>query len=169
MIGSRWWSSSEGTGRHSVDRPKSDFEEFFACLTARAVRFVVVGGHALAYHGRPRYTKDLDVFVEPSPENAARLLAAVEDFGFSSLDLKAADVDRPGMVVQLGIAPNRIDLLTTIDGVSFDQAWNGHVVGRFGTESVPFLGRQELLANKRAVGRLQDLADIEVLESDEPS
>jgi hypothetical protein len=138
-------------------------------LTARNVRYVVVGGHALAYHGRPRYTKDLDVFVEPSPENAARLLAALEDFGFSGLDLKAADVDRPGMVVQLGIAPNRIDLLTTIDGVSFDQAWNGRVVGRFGTESVPFLGRRELLANKRAVGRLQDLADIEVLESDEPS
>jgi len=152
-----------------VDRPKSDFEEFFACLTARGVRFVVVGGHALAYHGRPRYTKDLDVFVEPSAENAGRLLLGLADFGFGSLDLKAADVDRPGMVVQLGIAPNRIDLLTTIDGVSFDQAWNGRVVGRFGTESVPFLGRRELLANKRAVGRLQDLADIEVLESEEPS
>jgi len=138
-------------------------------LTARGVRFVVVGGHALAYHGRPRYTKDLDVFVEPSAENAGRLLLGLADFGFGSLDLKAADVDRPGMVVQLGIAPNRIDLLTTIDGVSFDQAWNGRVVGRFGTESVPFLGRRELLANKRAVGRLQDLADIEVLESEEPS
>ena len=101
-----------------MDRPKSDFEELFACLTARNVRFVVVGGHALAYHGRPRYTKDLDVFVEPPPENAARLLLALEDFGFGSLDLKAADFDRPGKVVQLGIAPNRIDLLTTIDGVS---------------------------------------------------
>lgn len=152
-----------------MDRPKSDFEELFACLTARNVRFVVVGGHALAYHGRPRYTKDLDVFVEPSPENAAHLLLALEDFGFGTLDLKAADFDRPGMVVQLGIAPNRIDLLTTIDGVSFDQAWNGRVVGRFGTESVPFLGRRELLTNKRAVGRLQDLADIEALGSDEPS
>ena len=151
-----------------MDRPKSDFEELFACLTARHVRFVVVGGHALAYHGRPRYTKDLDVFVEPTPENAARLLLALADFGFSSLELKAADFDRPGMVVQLGIAPNRIDLLTAIDGVSFDQAWQGRVAGRFGTESVPFLGRRELLANKRAVGRLQDLADIEALESDEP-
>ena len=152
-----------------MDRLKSDFEELFACLTARNVRFVVVGGHALAYHGRPRYTKDLDVFVEPSPENAARLLLALEDFGCGSLDLKAADFDRPGVVVQLGIAPNRIDLLTTIDGVSFDQAWNGRVVGRFGTESVPFLGRRELLANKRAGGRLQDLADIEALGPDDPS
>jgi len=152
-----------------VDTPKSDFEELFACLTARHVRFVVVGGHALAYHGRPRFTKDLDVFVEPTSENAARLLLALEDFGFGGLDLKTADFDRPGMVVQLGIAPNRVDLLTTIDGVSFEQAWNGRVVGRFGTESVPFLGRRELLANKRAVGRLQDLADIEALGPDDPS
>ena len=152
-----------------MDTPKSDFEELFACLTARNVKFVVVGGHALAYHGRPRFTKDLDVFVEPTSENAARLLLALEDFGCGGLDLKTADFDRPGMVVQLGIAPNRVDLLTTIDGVSFEQAWNGRVVGRFGTESVPFLGRRELLANKRAVGRLQDLADIEALGPDDPS
>jgi hypothetical protein len=137
-------------------------------LTARNVRFVVVGGHALAYHGRPRYTRDLDVFVEPTPENAARLLLALEDFGFGGLDLTIADFDKPGKVVQLGVAPNRIDLLTMIDGVSFDQAWDGRVVGRFGSESVPFLGRRELLANKRAVGRLQDLADIEALGSDGP-
>jgi len=151
-----------------VDNQKSDFEELFACLSARNVRFVVVGGHALAYHSKPRYTKDLDVLIEPSPENAARLLLALEDLGFGGLGLTTADFDRPGMVVQLGIAPNRIDLLTAIDGVSFDQAWQGRVAGRFGTESVPFLGRRELLANKRAVGRLQDLADIETLESDQP-
>jgi hypothetical protein len=152
-----------------VDRPKSDFEELFACLIARNVRFVVVGGHALAYHGRPRYTKDLDILVEPTPENATRLLQALEDFGFGGLGLTEADFEKPGGVVQLGVAPNRIDLLTMIEGVSFDQAWAGHVVGRFGTEAVPFLGRGELLANKRAVGRLQDLADIEALEHDQPS
>ena len=151
-----------------MDNQKSDFEELFGCLTARNVRFVVVGGHALAYHGRPRYTKDLDVFVEPTAENATRLLGALEDFGFGGLGLTEADFDTPGKVVQLGVAPNRIDLLTAIDGVSFDQAWQGRVAGRFGTESVPFLGRRELLANKRAVGRLQDLADIETLESDQP-
>ena len=152
-----------------MDNQKSDFEELFGCLTARNVRFVVVGGHALAYHGQPRYTKDLDVFVEPSPENAARLLLALEDFSFGGLGLTAADFDRPGKVVQLGVAPNRIDLLTAIDGVPFDEAWRGRVVGRFGTESVPFLGRRELLANKRAVGRLQDLADIEALGPDKPA
>jgi hypothetical protein len=151
-----------------VDNQKSDFEELFACLTARNVRFVVVGGHALAYHGRPRYTKALDVFVEPSPENAAHLLLALEDFGFGGLGLTAADFDKPGKVVQLGVAPNRVDLLTSIDGVPFDKTWGGRVVGRFGSESVPFLGRRELLANKRAVGRLQDLADIEALGSDGP-
>jgi hypothetical protein len=152
-----------------VDNQKSDFEELFACLSARNVRFIVVGGHALAYHSKPRYTKDLEVLIEPSPENAARLLLALEDFGFGGLGLTTADFDRPGMVVQLGIAPNRIGLLTAVDGVSFDQAWQGRVAGRFGTESVPFLGRRELLANKRAVGRLQDLADIEALGSDEPA
>jgi hypothetical protein len=128
---------------------------------------VVVGGHALAYHGRPRYTKDLDVFVEPTPENAARVLAALEGFGFGGLGLTASDFDKPGKIVQLGVAPNRIDLLTSIDGVLFDEAWGGRVVGRFGTQSVPFLGRRELLANKRAVGRLQDLADIEAIGPDE--
>jgi len=152
-----------------VDNQKSDFEELFECLTARNVRFVVVGGHALAYHSRPRYTKDLDVFVEPTAENAARVLTALEDFGFGGLGLTMSDFDKPGRIVQLGVAPNRIDLLTSIDGVSFGDAWSGRVVGRFGAGSVPFLGRRELLANKRAVGRLQDLADIEALGSDEPA
>ena len=152
-----------------MDNQKSDFEELFGCLTARNVRFVVVGGHALAYHGRPRYTNDLDVFVEPTAENAARLLGALEDFGFGGLGLTEADFDTPGKVVQLGVAPNRIDLLTSIDGVPFGEAWSGRVVGRFGSASVPFIGRRELLANKRAVGRLQDLADIEALGPDTPA
>jgi hypothetical protein len=130
---------------------------------------MVVGGHALAYHGRPRFTKDLDIYVEPTSENAARLLAALEDFGFGGLGLTSSDFDRPAKIVQLGVAPNRIDLLTVIDGVSFDQAWDGHVVGRFGSVTVPFLGRREFIANKRSVGRLQDLADIEALGSDEPA
>ena len=152
-----------------MDNQKSDFEELFECLNARNVRFVVVGGHALAYHGRPRYTKDLDVFVEPTAENAERVLAALEDFGFGGLGLAISDFDKPGRIVQLGVAPNRIDLLTSIDGVPFGEAWSGRVTGRFGAESVAFLGRRELVANKRAVGRLQDLADIEALGPDEPA
>jgi hypothetical protein len=147
-----------------VDTPKNDFEELFGYLTARSVRFVVVGGHALAFHGHPRFTKDLDIFVEPTPENAGRLLSALVDFGFGGVGLTAADFSTPGRVVQLGVAPNRVDLLTAIDGVTFEEAWNGRAMGHFGAEAVAFLGRQELLRNKRTVGRLQDLADIEALE-----
>lgn len=147
-----------------MDTPTSDFEELFAYLTARNVRFVVVGGHALAFHGRPRFTKDVDVFVEPTPANATRLLLALHDFGFGSLGLTAEDFSTPGRIVQLGVAPNRVDLITAIDGVTFAEAWTGRVEGHFGAQPVSYLGRQELLRNKRAAGRPQDLADIDALE-----
>jgi Nucleotidyl transferase of unknown function (DUF2204) len=143
--------------------PTSDFEELFACLNARSVRAVVVGGHALAFHGRPRFTKDLDVFVEPSPANARNLVAALEDFGFGGLGLTLEDFATPGKIVQLGVAPNRIDLLTAIDGVTFEEAWSGRVAGRFGAQMVYYLGRQEFIKNKRAAGRPQDLADLDAI------
>lgn len=147
-----------------MDTQKSDFEELLACLTARSVRFVVVGGHALAFHGRPRFTKDLDLLVEPSPGNARNLVLALSDFGFGGVGLTADDFLAPGRIVQLGVAPNRVDLITAIDGVSFDEAWDGRVSGRFGSLQVPFLGREAFLRNKRASGRAQDLADIEAIE-----
>lgn len=146
-----------------MDTPSSDFEELLAYLNAHHVRALVVGGHALAFHGRPRYTKDLDVLVEPTPENAARLIGALTDFGFGDVGLSEGDFSVTGKVVQLGFAPNRIDLLTSIDGVSFDEAWKGGVRGMFGSVSTMFLGKDEFVANKRAAGRLQDLADIDVL------
>ena len=110
-----------------MDTPSSDFEELFVSLNAKNVRAVIVGGHALAFHGRPRYTKDLDVFVEPSAENAARLIAALDDFGFGGLGLTASDFSAPDKIVQLGVAPNRIDLMTSIDGITFADAWAGRV------------------------------------------
>ena len=113
-----------------MDSPSSDFEELFAFFNAKRVRAIIVGGHALAYHGRPRYTKDLDVLIEPTPENAARVVEALTDFGFGSVGLTADDFSRRGPVVQLGVAPNRIDLITAIDGVSFAEAWSGRVEGR---------------------------------------
>ena len=122
-----------------------------------------MGGHALAFHGRPRYTKDLDVFVEPTGENAARLIQALEDFGFGGLGLNGADFAAPGKIVQLGVAPNRVDLLTAIDGVTFEEAWQGRAAGHFGGQPVFYLGRREFEKNKRAAGRLQDLADLEAL------
>jgi len=146
-----------------VDVPSSDFEELLRCLNARNVSAVIVGGHALAFHGRPRYTKDLDVFVEPSPANAERLLLALADFGFANVGLTLEDFRRPGRIVQLGVAPNRVDLMTAIDGVTFAEAWAGRVAGHFGAQPVFYLGRNEFLRNKQAAGRPQDLADIDAL------
>ncbi len=147
-----------------MDSPTSDFEELLECFNAHHVRALVVGGHALAFHGHPRFTKDLDVFVEPSPDNAARLVAALAAFGFGEAGLTADDFSTPGKIVQLGVAPNRIDLLTAIDGVSFEEAWTGRAAGRFGKQPVAYLGRTEFLKNKRAAGRPQDLADIDAIE-----
>ena len=141
-----------------------DFEELFACLRHRNVKALVVGGYAVAFHGQPRFTKDIDVFVEPSPENADRLLAALTDFGFGGLGLTVEDFATPGKIVQLGVAPNRVDLLTTIDGVTFDEAWHGRISGHYGNEAVDYIGLAELIRHKRASGRPQDLLDIEGLE-----
>lgn len=146
-----------------MDNPSSDFEELLRCLHARNVKAVVVGGHALAFHGRPRYTKDLDVFVEPSPANAERLLLALADFGFGQVGLTLEDFATPGKIVQLGVAPNRVDLMTVIDGVTFAEAWAGRIAGHFGSQPVSYLGRDEFLRNKHAAGRPQDLADIDAL------
>lgn len=147
-----------------MDNPSSDFEELLAVFNANGVRAILVGGHALAFHGHPRFTKALDVFVEPSPENASRIVKSLEAFGFGAVGLTPEDFSRPGQIVQLGVAPNRIDLITLIDGVTFDEAWDGRVAGRFGREPVSYIGRREFLRNKRAAGRPQDLADIDALE-----
>lgn len=141
-----------------------DFEELFAALNARNVKAIVVGAFALAFHAKPRYTKDIDVFVEPTPENIASLLAALNDFGFAGLGLDQSAFIPAGRGVQLGVEPNRVDLLTAIDAVTFDEAWTGRVAGKYGTQSVYYLGRAELIRNKRAVGRHQDLADLDMLE-----
>jgi hypothetical protein len=139
----------------------------FACFAAHRVRYLVVGGHAVAFHGKPRFTKDIDVWLEPTPENARRALAALDDFGFGSVGLSEQDFTTPGMIVQLGVAPNRIDLLTAIDGVEFAEAWEGRIDGAFGDQRVSYLGRRELIRNKIASGRAQDLADLEALEGGE--
>jgi len=140
-----------------------DFEELFACFNVRHVKAVIVGGYAFSFHAKPRFTKDIDVFVEPTPENAERVIRALDDFGFSGLGLTPADFSTAGPVVQLGVPPNRVDLLTAIDGVTFDEAWAGKVAGAYGAKRVFYLGLEELKRNKRASGRLQDLADLESL------
>lgn len=136
-------------------------------MRRRSVRALVVGGYAVAFHGRPRFTKDLDIFVEASPENGERLLAALVDFGFGGLGLTLDDFSSPGKIVQLGVAPNRVDLLTTIDGVPFGDAWRRRIPGPFGRETVDYISAADLIRNKQASGRPQDLLDINELSSGE--
>lgn len=141
-----------------------DFEELFACLTRHGVRALIVGAHAVAFHAKPRYTKDIDILVEPSQENADALIQALEKFGFENIGLESADFTEPGKIIQLGFPPKRIDLITSIPGVSFAQAWEGRVSGRYGEQQVYYLGKAELIEAKQAAGRPQDLADLSWLK-----
>lgn len=141
-----------------------DFSAFVAACAEHRVRYMVVGGYALAAHGFPRNTKDLDIWIEAERGNAQRLLTALSEFGFGSLDLTEDDFVDPGCVVQLGYPPIRIDLLTSVDGVTFAEARERCVMLRIGDVDVPVISREDLVTNKRASGRLQDLADVERLE-----
>jgi len=140
-----------------------DLREFIALLNSQGVEYLIVGAHALAFHGRPRYTGDLDVLVRVSVENASRLEKAVHAFGFSPAGISAADFLAPGRVIQLGRAPLRIDLLTSITGVEFEEAWKRRVAAELDHLPVYFLDRESLIRNKRATGRAQDVADLEAL------
>jgi hypothetical protein len=144
-------------------RPSVDHVEFVACLNRQDARFLIIGAHAIAFHARPRNTKDFDVLIEPTRENAKRILAALADFGFGSLNITEMDLATLGEIVQLGFPPNRIDIVNHISGVSFDEAWAGRVEGRFGTERAFFIGKAELIRNKESVARPQDLADADLL------
>ncbi len=145
-----------------VNIPK-DFREFLQLLNDHAVEYVIVGGYALAFHGAPRFTGDIDVLVRPTEENSRSLIAALNDFGFSDLSLTEQDFMAVDRVVQLGVPPMRIDLLTSIDGVDFDTASTGAINGQIGEIFVPFIGREALVKNKQASGRAKDLADLEAL------
>jgi hypothetical protein len=140
-----------------------DWRAFIESLNSNGVEYVIVRAVALAYHGFPRYTGDLDVLIRNSPENAKRLESALAAFGFAALGLKAADFDEAYRVIQLGVPPNRIDLLTSITGVSFDEAWADRVEADVEGIPVSFISRQALVRNKRLTGRAQDKADLEAL------
>jgi hypothetical protein len=140
-----------------------DFKELLELYNAHGVDYLIVGGYALAFYGAPRFTGDLDILVKPDHDNAQRILAALSDFGFGSLGLTQEDFIRPERVVQLGLPPVRIDIMTTLTGVAWPEAWAGKESGLFGDVTVGFLGRQQLVANKRALGRKRDLADLEAL------
>ena len=142
-----------------------DFRELLACFAQHDVRYLIVGGWALAAHGVPRLTKDLDVWVWPDQRNAESVLRALEEFGFADLGLTSGDFTTPDVVVQLGYPPNRVDLLTTPSGVDFDTCWNERLDVELDGLRVPFIGLEGLKANKRATGRAQDLVDVRSLEA----
>jgi hypothetical protein len=135
-------------------------------LVESGAEFLIVGAHAMAAHGVPRATLDLDIYVRASADNAARVIAALREFGapLSAHDVQAEDFEREGTVYQLGLPPNRIDLLTRISGVEFEEAWASRVTTTIGDLTVSVIGREPLLANKRAAGRDKDLVDVRLLE-----
>jgi hypothetical protein len=141
-----------------------DFKEFIQSLNDSDVRYLVIGGYAVALHGYPRYTKDIDVWIELSPENAAKMVKALEQFGFGSLGLQAVDFLVPDQIVQLGYPPSRIDIITTPPGVEFEICYAARVEVEIGNVTVDFIDLENLKRSKRAAGRLQDLADLENLE-----
>ena len=141
----------------------SDFSDLLLALNAEGVRYLVVGGLALAYHDRPRSTKDLDIWAEPTAENARRVYAALAVFGAPLDKMTVDDFAEPDLVFQIGVAPLRVDIMTSITGVSFSDAWAGRQAAKYGDVRVNVIGKEALIANKRAIGRAQDLADVEAL------
>jgi hypothetical protein len=140
-----------------------DFVDLLRDFLAADVRFLIVGAYALAHHGRPRATGDLDVWVDATPDNASRVLRALAAFGAPLGGVSATELSTPGVVFQIGIAPRRIDILTELTGLTFDEAWSDREAGRFGDLTVDFIGRAAFIRNKRATGRARDLGDIEGL------
>ena len=141
-----------------------DFRELLVLFNEQNVEYLIVGGYALAFHGTPRYTGDLDILVRPDPANTQRILKALALFGFGLLNLAAADFENPERVIQLGEPPVRIDLITSITGVSWEEAFSSRALGNYDDIPVYFLGRGSFIRNKRAIGRAKDLADIEALD-----
>jgi predicted nucleotidyltransferase len=145
--------------------PSRDYEEFIAAFNAHGVRYLVIGAHAVAFHARPRATKDLDIWIEPTPANTRKALAALRDFfGGADLGYTVADMTDPDCILQLGVAPVRIDLLSAIPGCpDFQAAWRQRVDGRFGGVPTHYIGLEDLLRNKAATVRAQDRADVGIL------
>ena len=146
-------------------RLSNDLREFLESLNSRGIDYVIVGAHSLAFHGRPRYTGDLDILVRATSENAAKLVDLLNHFGFGDASFKESGFTEPERLIQLGRAPNRIDLLTSITGVTSDEALTSKVPAELDGVPVFILGKDALIRNKRAVGRPQDIADLDTLQS----
>lgn len=142
-----------------------DFKEFIELLNTHNVQYLVVGGYAVAFHGYPRYTKDIDIWINRTPSNAKKLLQVLHDFGFGALDISADDFLRPEYTIQLGYPPNRIDVLTSLKGVEFEMCYANKEEDIIDGVCLPFIDVEHLKINKRLAGRYQDLADVENLSA----
>jgi hypothetical protein len=139
-----------------------DFAGFISALNKHGVEYVIVGAYALAFHGHPRATGDIDFWIQPIQKNALLLLAALKDFGFGGLDISVEDI-LSGKIIQLGVPPVRIDLITRLDGLRTDDVLKSKIQGQLGSQTVWYLGREAYIQNKKSSGRHKDLADIELL------
>lgn len=140
-----------------------DFKDLFAALSEQGAEFLVVGGHAVMLYTEPRFTKDMDVWVRPTRENAERVFRALGRFGAPLTEVSIEDFAAEGTIFQIGIAPNRVDILTSVEGLDFEAAWAARTESTYGGVPIGVLGADDLIRNKRAVGRLQDLLDVESL------
>lgn len=141
-----------------------DWKEFLRLLESCGVEFIVVGAWARAFHGEPRMTGDIDFWIRRSPENAEKLLRVVREFGFGSLGLTLSDFLADDIVIQLGYPPRRIDIITKLTGLSFEEGWRDKVPGTLDDVGVYYLSKEHFIRNKRATGRAKDLADVEAIE-----
>lgn len=146
-----------------MEKTEKDYEELLRLFNKYRVRYCIVGAFAVAFYAVPRYTKDMDIFVEPSVLNARKILKALVEFGFEGLELSVNDLSKEGKIIQLGYEPIRIDIITSIEGCSFAQVWKNKRKGKYGKEKVFFIGLNELIKNKRVLGRKQDEADLDIL------
>ena len=150
----------------ALDQLNDDYRDLLSSFCEEGVEFVIVGAYALAFHGVPRATGDIDLFVRPSVENAAKVMRALLAFGapLDAAGVAEQNFSSPGIVFQIGLPPRRVDILTAIDGLEFDEAWASRVSADMNGSSVHFIGREALIVNKRSAGRAKDLADVERLE-----
>lgn len=150
--------------RDAAIPPNSDFSALLAAFNDAGVEYLLIGGRAYSFHDQPRYTKDYDIWIRPTIENAERAYAALVRFGAPLSDITRDDLIDPDAFYAMGVPPNRVDVLSTIEGITFDEAWPRRVEGRHGDERMWVIGVDDLITNKRAVGRPTDLIDVERLE-----
>jgi len=144
---------------------EKDYEELLRLFNKNSVKYCIIGSYAVAFYAKPRYTKDMDILIDPTIENGKRIANALKEFGFESLNLSEKDFCQPGIIVQLGYEPLRIDIMTSIQGCSFEKVWANKVVGTYGHEEVFFIGLDELIENKKQSDRQQDKDDLDILSA----